>query len=116
MYLKQEEVQLEAHVKKNCRRKLLHSKSCHLQEKMLKFRQNAAAKEGNCRIKQLNKINPLNLAVIHNRTTRSTPRKVASLKKRGNLFSTGCFNFLILTCVMQLYRKREIFLKLQSTS
>ena len=42
MYLKQEEVQLEAHVKKNCRRKLLHSKSCHLQEKMLKFRQNAA--------------------------------------------------------------------------
>ena len=28
--------------KKNCRRKLLRSKSCHLQEKMLKFRQNAA--------------------------------------------------------------------------
>ena len=42
MYLEQEEVPLEAHVKKNCRRKLLRSRSCHLQEKMLKFRQNDA--------------------------------------------------------------------------
>ena len=42
MYLEREEVQLEVHVKKNCRRKLLRSRGCHLQEKMLKFRQNAA--------------------------------------------------------------------------
>ena len=46
-------------------------------------------KKGNYRIKQINKINPLNLAVIHNRTTRSTPRKAASLKKEEIYFQQG---------------------------
>ena len=62
---------------------VIYRKKCWNFGKML------LTKKGNCRIKQTNKINPLNLAVIHNITTRSTPRKVASLKKEKIYFQQG---------------------------
>ena len=46
-------------------------------------------KKANCGIKQINKIGPLNLADIHNRTTSSTPRKAASLKKEEIYIQQG---------------------------
>ena len=73
-------------------------------------------KKENCRIKQINKINPLNLAVIHNRAMWSTPRKAASLKKEEIYFQQGVLLSLFWLVWYNCTGNAIFFLKLQSTS